>query len=51
MRIAIFGANGATGRLLTEQALAAGHDVTAVTRRPDDFPITHDRLTVLEADV
>jgi nucleoside-diphosphate-sugar epimerase len=38
-------------RLLTEQALAAGHDVTAVTRRPDDFPITHDRLTVREADV
>ena len=32
MRIVIFGANGLTGRLLTEQALAAGHHVTAVTR-------------------
>jgi nucleoside-diphosphate-sugar epimerase len=51
MRIVIFGANGRTGRLLTEQALAAGHDVTAVTRRPLGFPITHDRLDVVEADV
>ena len=51
MRIVIFGANGQTGRLLTEQALAAGHDVAAVTRRPAEFPVTHDRLTVVEADV
>jgi putative NADH-flavin reductase len=51
MRIVIFGANGATGRLLTEQALAAGHDVAAVTRRPADFPIEHERLTVVAADV
>ncbi|MFE9024050.1 NAD(P)-dependent oxidoreductase [Streptomyces sp. NPDC007808] len=34
MRIAVFGANGPTGRHLTEQALAAGHQVVAVTRRP-----------------
>ena len=40
MRIAVFGANGLTGRLLTEQALAAGHEVAAVTRRPAGFPIT-----------
>ncbi len=51
MRTVIFGANGRTGRLLTEQALAAGHDVTAVTRRPLGFPITHDRLDVVGADV
>jgi nucleoside-diphosphate-sugar epimerase len=51
MRIVIFGANGQTGRLLTGQALAAGHDVAAVTRRPAEFPIAHDRLTVVEADV
>lgn len=51
MRIVIFGANGGTGRLLTEQALAARHDVAAVTRRPADFPIEHDRLTVVAADV
>ncbi|MEV6028610.1 NAD(P)H-binding protein [Streptomyces sp. NPDC052036] len=33
MRIAVFGANGPTGRHLTDQALAAGHEVVAVTRR------------------
>jgi putative NADH-flavin reductase len=51
MRIVIFGANGQAGRLLTGQALAAGHDVAAVTRRPAGFPVTHDRLAVVEADV
>ncbi len=51
MRIVVFGANGPTGRLLTEQALAAGHSVSAITRRPADFPIEHERLTVVEADV
>lgn len=50
MRIVVFGANGQTGRLLTEQALVAGHDVAAVTRRPAEFPLTHDRLAVAHAD-
>jgi putative NADH-flavin reductase len=51
MRIAILGANGPTGRLLTEQALAAGHDVVALTRRPDEFPIVHRKLVVAGGDV
>lgn len=51
MRIVVFGANGKTGRLLTGQALAAGHTVTAVTRRPAQFPITHEHLAVVGADV
>ncbi|MCZ4123398.1 NAD(P)-dependent oxidoreductase [Streptomyces sp. H39-S7] len=51
MRIAVFGANGPTGRLLTGQALAAGHQVAAVTRQPDSFPLHHDRLEVVGADV
>ncbi|MEU8900112.1 NAD(P)H-binding protein [Nocardia sp. NPDC048505] len=51
MRIIVFGANGPTGRLLTGQALDAGHEVVAVTRRPADFPLAHDRLTVFEGDV
>ncbi|RKN39256.1 hypothetical protein D7294_22055 [Streptomyces hoynatensis] len=38
MRLAVFGANGPTGRLLTGQALAAGHRVTAVTRQPHALP-------------
>jgi nucleoside-diphosphate-sugar epimerase len=51
LRITIFGANGPTGRLLTGQALAAGHQVTAVTRRPESFPLHHDRLETVGADV
>jgi putative NADH-flavin reductase len=51
MRIIIFGANGLTGRLLTGQALDAGHEVAAVTRRAAQFPLSHERLTVVEADV
>ncbi|MGO4649330.1 NAD(P)-dependent oxidoreductase [Nocardia sp. 2YAB30] len=51
MRITVFGANGPTGRLLTAQALAAGHRVAAVTRQPDSFPVHHVRLEVVGADV
>ncbi|WP_427920304.1 NAD(P)-dependent oxidoreductase [Streptomyces sp. cg40] len=51
MNIVIFGANGTTGRLAAEQAGAEGHAVTAVTRRPADFPVRGPRLRVLEADV
>jgi putative NADH-flavin reductase len=50
MRIVVFGANGGTGRLLTQQAVEAGHTVVAVTRNPSDFPVQHERLTVAEAD-
>ena len=38
MNIAIFGASGATGKLLTERALAAGHTVSALVRSPENFP-------------
>src|SRR5689334_4346806 len=51
MNIVVFGANGQTGRLLTKQALAAGHIVTAVTRHPMAFPLRHERLHVMAGDV
>lgn len=51
MDLAVFGANGPTGRLVVGQALAAGHRVTAVTRRPDDFPLEAPGLEVVVADV
>ncbi|WP_454789396.1 NAD(P)-dependent oxidoreductase [Mycolicibacterium lutetiense] len=51
MRLVIFGANGATGRVLTRRALDAGHSVVAVTRHPGAFPVTGAALTVAEADV
>ena len=50
MRIVVFGANGPTGRQLTSQALAAGHDVAAVTRHPGEIP-PRERLAVTGADV
>lgn len=34
MRVALFGATGGTGRAFTEQAIAAGHEVRALTRSP-----------------
>ncbi|WP_434587288.1 NAD(P)-dependent oxidoreductase [Streptomyces sp. A5-4] len=49
MRIAVFGANGPTGRHLTDQALAAGHEVVAVTRRPGSLA-SRPGLTVAFAD-
>lgn len=51
MTIAIFGANGATGRLLTGQALDEGYEVIAVTRNPQAFALRHPRLRVARADV
>jgi putative NADH-flavin reductase len=50
MNIAVFGANGGTGRLLVAAALEAGHSVTALTRHPGDFPISHDNLRVVAGD-
>jgi putative NADH-flavin reductase len=50
MRIAIVGANGRTGRQLVTQALAAGHEVTALTRHPGQVP-ARERLAVARADV
>lgn len=49
MRITVFGANGPTGRHLTGQALAAGHQVVAVTRRPGSLT-PRAGLTVVVAD-
>jgi len=50
MKIAIFGASGATGRLLTERALGAGHEVSALVRRPASFPY-EGRVRVVRGDV
>jgi len=50
MNIVVFGANGPTGRLLTRQALDAGHRITALTRHPEAFPLSHASLTVVAGD-
>src|SRR4051794_16542792 len=38
MKLTIVAATGGIGRHLVGQALAAGHDVTAVARRPEAVP-------------
>ncbi len=50
MKLTIFGATGGTGRCLVEQALAAGHDVTAVVRDPDRLAVA-PRPHVVTSDV
>jgi putative NADH-flavin reductase len=39
MNIAIFGASGGTGLLLTERCLESGHQVTALPRTPEKFSL------------
>ena len=51
MRLAIFGSTGPTGRTLVSQALAQGHEVTAVARDPSAVNATGARLQVVRADV
>jgi uncharacterized protein YbjT (DUF2867 family) len=51
MKIAVFGANGPTGRILTRQALSEGHEVTAFTRHPEDYPDFGGALRVVGGDV
>ena len=49
--ILVFGASGGTGLEVVEQALEAGHKVTAVLRQPDKFPIRHEQLRIIKGDV
>jgi putative NADH-flavin reductase len=51
MRVTVFGASGATGRHLIDQALTHGHDVTAFVRDASRFDARSQRLTVVEGDV
>jgi putative NADH-flavin reductase len=52
MQLTIFGATGGTGCSLTEQALAAGHEVIAVVRDPARLTVPpHPRLRTVAADV
>ncbi len=50
-KIAIFGATGATGRRLVEQALEQGIEVTAFVRNPARLEVTNDKLSVVKGDV
>jgi putative NADH-flavin reductase len=47
MNIAIFGASGSTGKLLTQRCLAAGYNVAALVRTPEKFSL-RDRVHVVQ---
>ncbi|MEU1630775.1 NAD(P)H-binding protein [Streptomyces sp. NPDC020096] len=49
MKLTIFAATGGVGRQLLEQAIAAGHDVTAVVRNPDK--LSRQEVRIVTADL
>jgi len=51
MNIIIFGATGSIGRILTEQAVVAGHQVTAFTRNAASVQQNNKTLNVIEGTV
>ena len=51
MKLTIFAATGGIGRHLLEQAVAAGHDVTAVVRNPKSLPRRAGQVRVITADL
>lgn len=50
MKIVVFGASRGVGRKVVEQALQAGHQVTAFVRTPSTFNLQHTNLTVCQGD-
>ena len=51
MKLVVFGSTGGIGAQVVEQALAAGHTVTAVARRPAAIALRHEHLEVVQGDV
>lgn len=51
MKVLVFGPTGGTGSAIVNQALAAGHDVTAFARDPSRIDIFRDKLNILWGDV
>jgi uncharacterized protein YbjT (DUF2867 family) len=47
MNLLVLGATGRTGRLVVEQALAAGHTVTALVRSPEKLTTSNSNLRVV----
>jgi len=50
VNIVVFGASRGVGFQVVEQALAAGHHVTAFVRSPSNFTLQHPNLRVLEGN-
>ena len=50
MKLVVLGATGRTGRLVVEQALAAGHTVVALVRSPEKLTTGNPNLRVLTGE-
>ena len=48
MKLTVIAATGGIGRQVLEQAVAAGHDVTAVVRNPQNLPPTPARVVAVD---
>jgi putative NADH-flavin reductase len=51
MKIAIIGASGKIGAFVRDEALARGHQVTAIVRHPERITVQKPRLRVVKADI
>ena len=51
MKIALLGANGRIGQRIAQETLARGHEVKALVRHPERFPMTHPHLTVAPVNI
>ena len=51
MKLVLFGASGKTGTLLIQQALTAGHEVTAYVRRPESITLENKNLKVVVGEL
>jgi putative NADH-flavin reductase len=51
MRIVVFGANGRIGRVIVDEALSRGHEVTAAVRSPDTIEQRHPNLRIVHARI
>ena len=51
MRIAIIGASGQIGAFIRDEALARGHQVTAIVRHPEKITVQNPSLTVVKAEI
>ncbi len=50
MKITVLGASGGTGIQVVQQALAAGHSVTALVRSPAKMAISDPKLRIVQGD-